>query len=282
MSLHRIKNCGVDNECWDCCQRSGGSCCWSPCCAIVASWDFWRCYWSDAGCSVRAPNVNVEPTLYARTNPIGESFKCFPAPYDPNQVPFPTGCHVPGGGPNVAGMYWRSVEPVMFEAWNTAPGSQTGCPPASQALSPPWYMWVRHNFIADPVTGKHWQLFFSASAYIIDGAPNQGPAVTPADANFTTEYGCCGAVLDDDHSCTADPGPPYYSQRAQGSVRVVSFPACCRDTTRTDISGCGRVADGLDPALCPCVNNAWGWDSTSGERNCCASCQDDECIDLPY
>ena len=335
MVLHGIKQCGVDNVCWDCCTRSG-RCCWSPCCSVVVEYNSYRChYGADSTCTNR-DSIGTEHQYYFRSEGAHELFAA-PAGYDravvgppPNSQTSiePTGCFAPGGD-GYAGMYWRSPEPVVDTVWHTLKSvtDAGGCPPATQE-SPGWYLWARHlntAFTTGYLDGGgsaiqgYWSVFLSKGKYIEsnnDGTSAVGgvgfidPAVaygvtesyTNTDSGtFETEYRCCGASVDTRETtgtgCLFSSGSGYYTDHRVGYIRMGTQAACCRDTTDS-ATNCDTLDSGgsNDPANCPFINHVAGRDTDWDEEqdpnkqmpknyqrtpNCCASCEEDDCVDLP-
>jgi len=119
---------------------------------------------------------------------------------------------------------------------------------------------------------------------------------------FETEYRCCGANVDTRETtgtgCLFTSASGYYTDHRVGYIRMGTQSACCRDTRRSDETNCDTLDSGgsNDPANCPCINHVAGRDTDWDEEqdpnkqmpknyqrtpNCCASCEEDDCVDLP-
>jgi hypothetical protein len=268
-------------NCSTCCARSG-NCCWEPCCGIDLTFTEWyRCVYYDASCAtpVQDPmlvNYVRRPPIDPENNQPINKFRLYPAPGGSAPIR-QRGCETHGGGAgsSLNGMYWRTAKPYDFRLWDQY--SPAACPPPSTETL--LYLYVYYHYV-NPTSGFRWQWYLNAG---------EEARLTSASAQVYQDrgiaYRCCGAdwIVNDfaTGTCQDAGGPgPWYKDIREVSIRPISV-SCCKDTNDTSISGCGLNSEGDDPGVCPCRLGGWADDTTSYEPNCCASCEPDDCVDLP-
>lgn len=256
-----VKNC----FCNTCCNRSG-NCCWEECSAIDFTLNDWyACYYSDAACTT--PMLLHDLSDYVIRPPVGETkFRLFSAPGGTTNKG--QGCEIDAS--NRQGQVWRTLNTHAFREFDITPGLPATCPPPTTETNA--YLYVQYLHIEVGGTRWRWWISTHPESRISSGSTIYIPNVT--------EYRCCGA--DWDHADDCPSSGPYFRRFQYASIRPKSV-TCCFDTTDSaHHADCGRAVDGKEPYRCPCINGGWGWDiSEPDQPNCCASCEEDDCVDLP-